>query len=51
MAFTVTGCEKTNSIEDNSIPPMAEPEIDENYELSYWIDLDVRHNNGRGVLV
>jgi hypothetical protein len=41
-------CTKRSSIEDNSILPPPEPEIDESYELSYWIDIDVRHNNGRG---
>ncbi len=44
----IAGCDKSSSLEDNSILPPPEPEIEEQFELSYWIDIDVRHNNGRG---
>lgn len=48
LLWCCTGCEKKSSIEDNSILPQKEAEIDGQFELSYWIDIDVRHNNGRG---
>lgn len=44
----MSACTKRSSLEDNTILPPPEPEIEEAFELSYWIDLDVRHNNGRG---
>lgn len=44
-----TACEKTSSLLDNTIVVEdKEVQIDENFELSYWVDIDVRHNNGRG---
>lgn len=46
--FAMSGCKKNSSLEDNTIPPGPEPEIAEAFELSYWIDIDVRHNNNRG---
>lgn len=47
MCFFIS-CDKYNSILDNSILPEKEAEIDEQFELSYWVDIDVNHNNGRG---
>ena len=44
-----TACENKSSLLDNSIIEVEkEVEIDENYERSYWVDIDVKHNNGRG---
>ncbi|WP_126974467.1 hypothetical protein [Gynurincola endophyticus] len=44
-----TACENKSSLLDNSIlPENKEVLIDEAFELSYWVDIDVRHNNGRG---
>lgn len=48
LAVLLTNCEKNSSIEDNSILPSPGPGIEDAFELSYWIDIDVRHNNGRG---
>lgn len=41
-------CKKKSSLLDNSFLPGKEAEIEEHFELSYWVDIDVRHNNGRG---
>lgn len=49
MLLTQTACENKSSLLDNTIiTEEQEVEIDERFELSYWVDIDVRHNNGRG---
>lgn len=48
IVLLTIGCKKNASIIDNTMLPTAPPVIEEGYELSYWIDLDVKHNNGRG---
>ncbi len=47
MCFFIS-CDKYKSIMDNSILPEKEVEIDKQFERSYWVEIDVRHNNNRG---
>ena len=48
LTFTICGSSSCNDDRNNPKPIPNENQQDESFELSYWIDIDLRTNNQRG---